>query len=282
MLIANQLQRIDEDFSLSACAASEIEFYLPGAERADIAAFWQEVSNQCANGSIALYKTDKEDGKEQFEVALKPAAPIKTAADTTTLKAIIAAAALNHQMTADFSAKPFADQPGSGLHIHLHLADKQGKNVFYKDDYEISPALRYSLGGLIAWLNPCMAIFAPHVESYKRFQAHSNGPRTVSWGANNRTVAIRLPDSEHDNKRIEHRVSGSDADPELVIAAILAGVYYGLKNSCDPGPQIFGDAALPMYKLPLITTTLEEAVEQMRNTPFIEDYFSVSSLLPAL
>ncbi len=94
-----------------------------------------------------------------------------------------------------------------------------------------------------------MAIFAPSPESYARFVAGSNAPLTVSWGANNRTTAIRLPDSAHDNKRIEHRVAGADADPEHVIAAILKGLYSGLKNRVDPGPQIYGDASLPMYGL---------------------------------
>jgi glutamine synthetase len=114
----------------------------------------------------------------------------------------------------------------------------------------MSDALKFSIGGLLATMRDTMAAFAPSAESQARFTPGSMAPTTISWGANNRTVAIRLPDSAHDNKRIEHRVASADADPGQVIAAILAGVHYGLKNRCDPGKQIHGDASLEQYGLP--------------------------------
>ncbi len=281
-LIQKQLQRIADDFSLTAVTGSEIEFYLHGAEASEaLPRFWADVSSQSAERSVDIFKTDKEKGKDQFEVALKPCSDgAKTAFDTKLLKDIIGTAAKDHGFVADFAAKPFADQPGSGLHINLHLSDSKGKNVFYKDDETISGTLQFSIGGLMTWLNPCMIVFAPSDNSYDRFTAKSNAPVTVSWGGNNRTVAIRLPDTEHDKKRIEHRVAGSDADVELVMAVILAGVHYGLTNKSDPGAPIFGDAALVMYNLPKIIHTREEALERLNKARIFTDYFSVSDLLP--
>lgn len=237
-----------------------MEFYLNGAETCGaMPLFWQEV---CA--AVPLQKYEKERGREQFEVALSPDTPQKTAGDLNTLKSVIAETATRHGLAADFSAGPFPDRPGNGMHIHLHLQDVNGRNVFYKDDARISDALKWSIGGLLAWLPETMPVFAPYPESYARFSDKQNVPTTASWGANNRTVAVRLPDAPHDNKRIEHRVAGSDADPHRVVAVILAAVHYGLKNQCDPGAQIYGDASQPQYALPPLPRTLEEGMAKMK------------------
>ncbi len=106
----------------------------------------------------------------------------------------------------------------------------------------MSDALKYAIGGLLTALPESMKIFAPNAESYARFAPGGNAPTTISWGANNRTVAVRLPDAPHDKKRIEHRVAGADADPHAVIAAILEGIHDGLTRHLDPGPQTYGDA----------------------------------------
>lgn len=250
-VITQQAERLRTDFALSPITASEIEFYLIGSEgHGALSAFWEAVKASCAQRGISIFKIEKEKGQEQHEIALMPGSdPIKTALDTQNLKTLVSDLAFAHGMRADFSARPFTDQPGSGLHIHVHLADTQGKNVFYKRDEVMSDALKFSMGGLLARMKQDMPAFAPRAESYARFVAGSNAPLTVSWGANNRTVAIRLPDSEHDNKRIEHRVAGADADPMHVLAVMLSAIHHGLKNRIEPGPQIYGDASMPQYGL---------------------------------
>jgi glutamine synthetase len=251
-LIAPLVQRLREDFHLSPVTASEIEFYLPGSESyATLPDFWREVSEACRGAGISVFKTEKEKGADQHEIALSPCNdPFKTARDTQALRLLIASVAKPHGMTPDFSARPYAMQPGSGLHIHVHLMDERGRNVFYKDGERISEALKFSIGGLLATMKENMQVFAPSPESQARFSPGGMAPTTVSWGANNRTVAIRLPDSAHENKRIEHRVAGADADPGKVIAAILSGIHYGLSQKCEPGAQIYGDASLEQYGLP--------------------------------
>lgn len=177
--------------------------------------------------------------------------PKKAVQDALGLKDIVGKAATLNGMKADFSAKPFTNQPGNGLHVHVHLADADGQNVFYKDDATMSDALKFSIGGLLHWMPEHMKIFVPTEESRMRFQyAGDHTPTTVSWGANNRTCAIRLPDNHSHTKHIEHRVSGADADPKAVIEAILEAIHWGLTNKADPGAQIHGDAKLDMYKLP--------------------------------
>lgn len=235
---------------LHPVVACEIEFYLLGSLDRDLAPFWKEVTAACAAKDISIFKIEKERGREQHEVALAPMLDAaKAAQDCTALKVIVSDMAAKHGMKADFSARPFADQPGSGLHVHVHLADKKSRNVFFKNDEEMSDELRYAIGGLLEHMKKDMTVFAPTEDSKKRFIAGSNAPLAVSWGANNRTVAVRLPDSAHDNKRIEHRVAGADADPKAVIDVILAAIFDGLQKKTEPGAQVYGDAALGMYKL---------------------------------
>lgn len=200
---------------------------------------------------LPIFKIEKEKGREQHEVSLTHTPDIaQIVSDTNQLKALITSLAEKHGMRADFSAKPLAGEPGSGLHIHVHLENAEGKNLFYKDDAEISDLLAYSIGGLLAKMREDMGIFAPTDASRKRFAPGSNAPTTISWGANNRTCAVRLPDKSCDNKHIEHRVAGADADVSAVIDAVLNAMAYGIANEIMPPAQIYGDASLAMYGLP--------------------------------
>jgi glutamine synthetase len=243
--------------------------------QADMAMLYRDINDICSQHDIHIADIGAERGHEQHEVSLLPCNdPIKTAHDTERLKQIITDCSRQRGITPDFSAKPWPSEPGSGLHIHLHLADCEGKNLFYKDDETISEVLKFSIGGMLQWLPDSFAVFAPYVQSYDRFVPGSNTPVTASWGANNRTVAIRLPDSNHDNKHIEHRVAGADAPVAPVIAVLLAAMHYGIAHKNEPGPQIYGDAALAMYNLPPFFTTLEDAQAAFHTSSRISDYFS--------
>lgn len=282
-LIQKQAERFRIDFGLAPVTAAEVEFYLHGAEACGtLEAFWQDVSARCEAQGIVLAKHEKERGRGQYEIALSPVNdPVKTANDVVTLKDIVAVAAEAHGITADFSAKPLENEPGSGLHIHIHLADAQGKNTFYKKDDVISDTLRHSIGGLLAWLPECMPVFAPSAASYARIVAGSNAPVTASWGANNRTVAVRLPDKPPANKHIEHRAAGADADPVRVMAVLLAAMHDGLTRKLAPGEQIYGDAALPMYALPPLPQSLAAARASMEASPRVRQYFAIEALWPS-
>lgn len=256
------------DFGLRMVAASEIEFYLFGSHERDLEKFWQEVKSACDKSGIEIFKIEKERGREQHEVSLAPNVPEKIARDTDLLKNIISNAAKKYSLTASFEAKPLADDPGSGLHIHIHLEDANKKNQFIKSDANISDTLKHALGGLLLWMPDTMPIFAPKEESYKRFVPGSNAPLTVSWGANNRTTALRLPDSAHDNKRIEHRVAGADADVSQVIYTILCAMHYGLATHAQPDGQVYGDASLDMYNKPIFSKNLQAANKRMKQSIF--------------
>ncbi|MEZ5690761.1 MAG: hypothetical protein R3D71_03750 [Rickettsiales bacterium] len=259
---------IYSDFGLRPVIACEIEFYIFANDGQLIPdSFLLELSSVLSGNSIDVFSIEQEKGKGQYEVAVKPNSDItKIISDINKTKSLIAELVDKHSLRADFSAKPLPDDYGSGLHIHIHLEDDAGVNQFHKKDEYISNILKYSIAGLLLWLPDTMWIFAPYEQSYNRFVAGRNAPVNISWAANNRTTALRLPDSSPDNKRIEHRVAGTDADIAKVIEVILASIHYGLENKPEITEQIYGDASLPMYNLPLFPKSLEEARQRFSNS----------------
>ena len=268
------------EHSLTPQVAGEIEFYLLGADEVGVESWQGEIEAACAAAGIGLHRVEKERGDEQYEISLLPTDAASAAANIIAIRHIITQAGRKCGLEANFATRPKEGQPCSGLHLHIHLADSSGKNVYFKRDEEISPLLNHSIGGLLAWLPASMPVFAPQAEDYVRFTKTGHTPTTISWGANNRTVAIRLPDKAADNKHIEHRVCASAAAPEAAIALMLAAIHDGLSNKIEPSsPQTYGDASLEMYHLAPLPASLPEAQKAMEAFAPLSRYFSVSDLL---
>lgn len=179
----------------------------------------------------------------QYELTLRHRGDIEQAADDVTrLKRIVRAQARRRGVVACFMAKPFADCAGSGMHLHVGLRRGDGGAAFAEGPGEgWSETLRHAIGGLIATMGEAMLVFAPHANSWRRFARQSYAPVSRSWGGNNRSVAVRIPIGPADARRIEHRISGVDANPFLVAATVLAGMRKGLVERIDPGAETTGD-----------------------------------------
>ncbi len=185
----------------------------------------------------------QESGPGQFEINLKHRADaVGAALDGLLLKRAVKAAARAHNLDATFMAKPHHDWAGSGMHIHLSLLDKEGKNLFAGDP--ISPMFRHALGGMRETMADFMAVWAQSANAYRRYVPKAYVSMAAHWGYNNRTVALRIPRGNGAATRIEHRVAGADANPYLVIASILAGMSHGITNKIDPGPAVEGNSEL--------------------------------------
>ena len=156
-------------------------------------------------------------------------------------KRLVKGVANKHGLQACFMAKPFGDLAGSGMHMHVSLADEQGNNLYASEDPQGTPLLRHSIGGMMATLLDSLAIFCPNANSFRRFQANSYAPLAKSWGVNNRTVSFRVPGGPAVSRHIEHRICGADANPYLAAAAILAGIHHGIREQLDPGAAIVGN-----------------------------------------
>ncbi|MDH4610541.1 glutamine synthetase family protein [Pseudomonas sp. BN102] len=156
-------------------------------------------------------------------------------------KRLVKGVANRHGLQACFMAKPFGDRAGSGLHMHVSLADAEGNNLYASKDPHGTPLLRHSIGGMMTTLLDSLAIFCPNANSFRRFQANSYAPLAKSWGVNNRTVSFRVPGGPAKSRHIEHRICGADANPYLAAAAILAGIHHGIREQIDPGVPISGN-----------------------------------------
>ena len=140
-------------------------------------------------------------------------------------------------------AKPMENVSGSGMHFHVSMYDKKGTNLFAeKSKKNINPNLLYALGGLTKTMGESMLIFAPNANSWRRLVLGSYAPVTPNWGMDNRSVAFRIPSSDSKNRRIEHRVSGVDANPYLVALTVISAMRYGIKNKIKAPNQTKGNA----------------------------------------
>jgi glutamine synthetase len=218
-----------------------------------------------ASGATAEYAPG------QYEINLNHEDdPLLAADHAIMLRHLIGAITRKHNFVASFMAKPFAGQTGNGLHVHCSLIDDMGKNIFDDGSDEGTALLRHAIGGLQATLGDAMAFFAPNLNSYRRFGPNLFVPVNGAWGYNNRSVAFRVPAGSPESRRVEHRVSGADANPYLVLAAILAGIHYGIVNEIDPGEPAEGNACDSMDES--IPFFLPSALKRLRNSQILREY----------
>ena len=173
-------------------------------------------------------------------------------------------------MRASFMAKPFLDASGSGMHVHLSLVDRSGRNAFDDGTNAGSPLLRQAIAGLQQTMPDCLALFASNVNALRRFGPMQFVPLNRHWGYNNRGVAFRVPAGPSQARRIEHRVAGADANPHLVLAAILAGVHHGIANKLEPDRprETAGDDAVD----PGLSFDLETVLGRLEASPLAARY----------
>ena len=180
----------------------------------------------------------------QYELTLHYRDDIMQAADDLVrLKRIVRAQARRHGVVACFMAKPFSDHAGSGMHLHVSLRDDVGRNALAEaPGAGWTDTLRHAIGGMLSTMGETMLVFAPHANSWRRFALQSYAPVSPTWGENNRSVAVRVPAGALAARRIEHRLSGVDANPYLVAATVLAAMRKGIAERIDPGPETTGNA----------------------------------------
>ncbi|MFK7891278.1 MAG: glutamine synthetase family protein, partial [Granulosicoccus sp.] len=212
-----------------------------------------------------------EYGGAQFEINLQHSDnPLIACDQAMLLRRAVRGVAQSMGLDASFMSKPFADQAGNGLHIHMSLIDSNGNNVFDNRSAKGDKNLRHAIGGMQATMYEAMAIFAPNLNAFRRFSANNFLPVNKYWGENNRSVAFRVPLSKPSSRRIEHRVAGADANPYLVMAVVLASVHLGLSQQLDCGPAFQGNAGEQIdADMPVKLWT---AIERLRTSNTLADY----------
>lgn len=252
---------------LTPVIASEMEFYLiaetefeQGIPRANLSqmerpdaysieridkqrALLEDIRHCCRVQNIPANAMTSELGHGQFEINLNHVADPLAAADHALMfKRLIKGVAHKYNYRATFMAKPFGERSGNGMHMHFSVLNEQGENVFNNGTGEGSEKLQQAIAGLLQAMPESMLIFAPNLNSYRRLLPGSHAPVSANWGYENRTVAVRVPDSPLVARRIEHRVAGADANPYLAMAVVLAAALYGIENEMTPPAPMEGDA----------------------------------------
>ncbi|MEM7212648.1 MAG: glutamine synthetase family protein [Pseudomonadota bacterium] len=221
-----------------------------------------------------------EFGYGQFEINLMHSPdPLAIADRAVALKRAVRGVARQHGLDATFMAKPWGDTVGSGLHMHLSVLGADGQNIFSARDGPgqagsgqdgPNARMRHAIAGALAYMGDAMLVFAPHLNSYRRFIPGLLAPTEALWAIDHRYTAIRVPEVSGPAARIEHRTAGADANPYLVSAAILASVLAGLEASEEPAPPVSGEIAPGMG--PKLPDTWQAAEQVFAGSGFVEEW----------
>ena len=226
-----------------------------------------------------------EDGIAQLEVNFLHGDPMNLADQVFIFKRTVREAAFKHDMYATFMAKPHQDQPGSSMHLHQSIVDKNtGKNKFAGKGGKPNKLFRGYIAGLQKYLPATMSLYAPNVNSYRRVTRYYASPINTHWGYDNRTVGLRVPLAPAQATRVENRVPGSDTNPYLAIAASLAAGYLGMEEKLEPTRPLESSAHERAITLP---RDLHTALKLMRRSrplrsmlgeEFIQVYAAIKEL----
>ncbi|GHB06462.1 MULTISPECIES: glutamine synthetase family protein [Streptomyces] len=154
-----------------------------------------------------------------------------------------------------FMAK-FNEREGNSCHIHLSLQDADGRSVMAGEDGTMSPVMRQFLAGQLAALRDFSLLYAPNINSYKRFQPGSFAPTAVAWGHDNRTCALRVVGHGR-SMRFENRLPGGDVNPYLAVAGLVAAGLHGIERGLELPEACEGNAYTAGYDQ--VPTTLRDA-----------------------
>jgi len=189
------------------------------------------------------YQNDHEDANGQFEMNWDYDDALVTADRHVFFKYMVKAITEKHGLRATFMPKPFSNLTGNGCHAHVSVWDKTGQNNLFEDSSDemgLSTTAYHFLGGVLHNAQALTAIFNPTVNSYKRIDAQVTtsgstwSPNAVTYGGNNRTHMVRIPD----RGRFELRLMDGAANPYLLQAGVLAAGLDGVENERDPGKRL--------------------------------------------
>ncbi len=215
--------------------------------------------------SLHLDTMIHESGTAQLEINFNHGDAVHLADQVLVFKRIVRQVALKHGVYATFMAKPMENQPGSAMHLHISLVDaKSGQNLFGAPPEQTggnTEMFRHFVGGLQKYLGLVTPLFAPNVNSFRRMRPDFSAPVNLQWSYDNRSCGLRVPISQPENRRIENRLPGADANPYLALAACLVSGYIGIRDKVEPSAMIEGSAYNKERTLP---RTLYEGLDRFR------------------
>lgn len=219
----------------------------------------------------------------QFEINLNHSDLIDAADRAFRMKSAVQEIARMEGLLATFMAKPFNDEGGSGFHLHVSLADDAGNNVFDDPDGTdgLSKRGRHAIAGVLRHAPAIAAIANPTINSYKRFGPDTLAPWLIDWGLDNRSAMVRIPPERGEGSRMEVRLGDATANPYLIMAAMCAAAYLGIRDELEPPAPLEGYGYDP-DTAPILPSTLPAALDALEKddvlTEALGEYFVTSFL----
>ena len=216
--------------------------------------------------------TKGEAGRGQHEINLDYTDALAMADRNVLYKTAAKEIAAQHGKSATFMAKYDFAETGSSCHVHSSLWSSDGSRALFHDESTHGPSdlFRHYLAGLLATAREFSLLWAPTINSYKRFQPGSWAPTGVAWGVDNRTLGFRQV-GHGASLRIENRVPGADANSYLAFAGVLGGGLYGIRHELPLADAFVGNGY--EAELPRIPSSIVEAIELWRGSAVAREVF---------
>lgn len=238
--------------------------------------FFNDLFGLLTKFGVPLEGLHTETGPGVYEAAIAYAEALEAADRAVLFKTAVKEIAYRHGIIASFMSKWKADLPGCSGHVHQSLWNEDGQeNLFYdkQGDNGASELMKQYIAGQLFCLPHILLMLAPTVNSYKRLVEGAWAPTTLTWGFDNRTVALRVLSTSKKAARMETRVVGSDTNPYLAMAACLASGLYGIRHRLPlHQPATVGNGYKDRSN-GVLPTNLWEATEQMKQSPIAEELF---------
>lgn len=268
-VLKKQIARLDE-LGYQAMAATELEFFtfqqsydelrdIDYKEMKPISAYnedyhifqtakeeglMRDIRNQLFQAGIPVENTKGEAEAGQAELNITYSDALNMADNHSIAKNAVKEIAYSHNRSVTFLAKYSADTVGSSSHVHQSLQTKDGAQAFYNKSAEhgMSDTMKHYLAGQLQHASELTPFLAPYINSYKRFAPGTFAPTKVIWSIDNRTAAYRVVGADTPGVRFECRIGGSDINPYLAMAAIIAAGIAGIENKLELSAAFSGDA----------------------------------------
>ncbi|MBT2403715.1 MULTISPECIES: glutamine synthetase family protein [unclassified Streptomyces] len=233
----------------------------------------RRIRNEMQAAGLIVESAKGECNLGQHEIAFRYDEALTTCDQHSVYKTGAKEIAAQEGVSLTFMAK-YDEREGNSCHIHLSLNDTDGRNVMAGDGPDahggMSPVMRHFLAGQLAALRDFSLLYAPNINSYKRFRPGSFAPTAVAWGVDNRTCALRVVGHGR-SMRFENRLPGGDVNPYLAVSGLVAAGLYGIENRLELPEACAGNAYTADFAH--VPTTLREAAELWENSEIAKAAF---------
>jgi glutamine synthetase len=242
----------------------------------------RDMMNVLEEMGIRVENSHHEIAAGQHEIDFEYDEAMRSADNSVTLKFTLKAVAQKHGLHATFMPKPVFGTPGSGMHVHQSLFDRDGNNAFAdpSDEYGLSDLARHFIAGQLSHARAMSAVIAPLVNSYKRLVPGFEAPVYISWARVNRSSLIRVPratSGKLKSTRIELRCPDPSCNPYLAFAVMLKCGLDGVRRRLPlPEPveenlYAFDEADLAKRQIAMLPGSLGEALEELKRDEVVQE-----------